>query len=122
MLAAACAASLALPCAAQEFRSPTTTVFMELPLDAKPREFTPNFGLQFQGNRANQSIRFDQRTFQRLQFLPAIAGIEGVWVVAGAVGLVAVAAVAHKDGATSQQLAQQKQQQAEECPPCAATQ
>jgi hypothetical protein len=119
MLAAACAASLALPCGAQEFRSPTTTVFMEFPLTASAREFKPNFGLQYQGSRPNQTIRFDQRTFQRLQFLPAVAGIEGAWIVAGAVGLVTVAAVAHKDSGTTQQLNQAKQQQAEECPPCA---
>jgi hypothetical protein len=50
------------------------------------------------------------------EFLPVIAGIEGTWIVAGAVGLVAVASIAGKDGATSQQLAQQKQQQQEACP------
>ena len=114
VLAAACAASLAAPCQAQELRAPTTMVFMEIPLDARsPKEQRPNFGLQLQGSRAVQSLRVDRRMFE---FLPAIAGIEGTWILAGAVGLVAVASIAGKDSATSQQLAQQKQQQQDACP------
>lgn len=114
VLAAACAATLASPGQAQELRAPMTTFFMEVPLDARsPREQRPNFGLEFQGSRAYQSLRLDRRMFE---FLPAIAGIETTWIIAGAVGVVAVASIAGKDSATSQQLAQQKQQQLEACP------
>lgn len=114
VLAAACAAALAAPCQAQELRAPMTMVFMEIPLDARsPKEQRPNFGLQLQGSRAYQSLRVDRRMFE---FLPVIAGVEGTWILAGAVGLVAVASIAGKDSATSQQLAQQKQQQLDACP------
>jgi hypothetical protein len=102
VLAAACAAALAAPCQAQELRAPTTLVFMEIPLDARSaKEQRPNFGLQLQGGRAYQSLRVDRKLFE---FLPVLAGIEGASILAG------------KDGATSQQLAQQKQQQQEACP------
>ena len=118
MLAAAYAAVLALPATAQEFRAPTTTFFMEVPLDARsPREQTPNFGMMFQGSRPYQSVRIDQKM---LSFLPALGGIEAAWVVAGAVGVAAVASISHKDKGTTQQMDQQKQQQAQDCPPCAA--
>jgi hypothetical protein len=113
ILAAACAAA-AVPCSAQEMRTPMTTFFMELPLDARsPREQMPNFGLQLQGSRPYQSLRIDQKT---LNFLPALGGIEATWIVAGAVGVAAVASIAHKDKGTSQQMAEQKQQQLEACP------
>ena len=115
VIAAACAAAgAAAPSHAQELRAPTTTFFMEIPLDARsPRELAPNFGLQFQGSRPYQSLRVDQKMFR---FLPAIAGIEGTWIVAGAVGVVAVASIAHKDKGTSQQLQQQQQEQLQSCP------
>jgi hypothetical protein len=117
MLAAACAASLTAPCSAQELRAPTTTFFMEIPLDARsPKEQLPNFGLQLQGSRPYQSVRVDQRTFQSFKFLPALGGIEPIWIVAGAVGVVAVASIAHQDKSTTQQLDAQKQQQLEACP------
>lgn len=120
VLAAACAAALAAPCQAQELRAPTTMVFVEIPLDARSfKEQRPNFGLQLQGGRAYQSLRLDRRLFE---FLPVIAGIEGTWIVAGAVGLVAVASIAGKDSATSQQLAQEKQQQRDACPVQCASQ
>lgn len=116
MVAAACAASLALPAQAQEFRTPTTTFFMEIPLDARsPKEQKPNFGLMLQGSRPYQAVRVDQKM---LSFLPALGGIEATWIVAGAVGVAAVASIAHKDKGTTQQMNQQKQQQAQECPPC----
>lgn len=114
VIAAACAAAASAPGHAQELRTPMTTLFMEIPLDARsPREQAPNFGLQIQGSRPYQTLRVDQRT---LRFLPALAGIEGTWLIAGAVGVVAVAAIASKDSATSQQLAQEKQKQQEACP------
>ncbi len=117
MIAAAWAASIAAPCHSQEFRTPTTTFFMELPLDARsPKEQAPNFGLQLQGSRPYQFLRIDQRTLQGFKFLPALGGIEGTWVVAGAVGVVAVASITHKDKGTQQQMSAQQQQQLEACP------
>lgn len=114
VLAAACAAGLAAPCQAQELRAPMTTFFMEIPLDARSaREQRPNFGLQLQGSRAYQSLRVDRRMFE---LLPVLAGVEATWIVAGAVGVVAVASLAGKDKATSQHLDQDKQQQLEACP------
>lgn len=115
MIAAACAAAFAAPGYAQEFRTPMTMFFMEVPLDAKsPREQMPNFGLQLQGSRPYQSLRIDQRTLHSFNFLPD--GIEATWLVAGAVGVVAVAAIARQDKATEQQLDTQKQQQLDACP------
>lgn len=110
VIGATCAAAgMALPCHAQDFRSPMTTFFMEIPLDARtPKEQAPNFGLQLQGSRPYQTLRVDRNLFR---LLPAVAGIEATWVVAGAVGVVAVASIAHKDGGTTQQMEQQKQQQ-----------
>jgi hypothetical protein len=114
VLAVACAAALVAPCQAQELRAPMTTFFMEFPLDARSaREQRPNFGLQLQGSRAYQSLRVDRRMFE---LLPALAGIEATWIVAGAVGVVAVAALAGKDKATSEQLEEDRQQQREACP------
>jgi hypothetical protein len=114
VIAAACAAAGAAPCQAQELRAPMTTFFVEIPLDARsPGEHAPNFGLQLQGSRPYQSLRVDQKLFR---FLPSIAGVEATWIVAGAVSVVAVASITHKDAATSQQLEQQKQQQLEACP------
>jgi hypothetical protein len=110
VIAAACAAAgVAAPGHAQDFRAPMTTFFMEIPLDARsPKAQAPNFGLQFQGSRPYPALRVDRNLFR---FLPAIAGVEATWIVAGAVGVVAVASIAHKDPGTSQQLEQQKQQQ-----------
>lgn len=115
VIAAACAAAgAALPSQAQELRAPMTTFFMEIPLGARSaKEQAPNFGLQLQGSRAYQSLRIDQKMFR---LLPAIAGVEATWIIAGAVGVAAVASIAHKDKATSHQLEQQKQQQLEACP------
>jgi len=122
VIAAACAAAgLASSAQAQELRAPMTTFFMEIPLDAhSPKEQMPNFGLQFQGSRPYQTLRLDQKMFN---FLPAIAGIEATWIIAGAVGVAAVASIAHKDKATTQQLDQQKQQQMQAQPtdPCVCT-
>lgn len=116
IIAAACAAAgAAAPSQAQDFRAPTTTFFMEIPLDARsPKEQAPNFGLQLQGSRPYETLRVDQRMFR---FLPALAGVEATWIIAGAVGVVAVASISHKDSGTSQQLEQQKQQQMQQQPP-----
>jgi hypothetical protein len=110
VIAAACAAAgAAAPSAAQDLRAPMTTFFMEVPLDARsPKEQAPNFGLQFQGSRPYQALRVDQKMFR---LLPAIAGVEATWIIAGAVGVAAVASIAHKDKGTEQQLNQDKQLQ-----------
>ena len=85
VIAATCAAAVVAPGQAQELRTPSTMIFMEVPLDAKsPREQMPNFGLQLQGSRPYQSLRIDQRTLHSFNFLPD--GIEATWLVAGAVG------------------------------------
>jgi hypothetical protein len=113
MVAAACAASLAAPSFAQDFRAPMTTFYMAIPLDAKSVKEQMSFGLQIQGRERYQTVRIDTQTFK---FLPTIAGIEGQWLVAGAVGVAAVAALTHKDKGTSQQLQQEQQQNKEACP------
>lgn len=114
ILAAACAATFTAPCFAQEIRAPTTMFFLEVPLGARTaKDGTPNFGLELQGTRPYEAVRIDRRMFN---LLPALAGVEATWIVAGAVGVAAVAAVTHKDKATTQQLNEDKQQQLEACP------
>lgn len=114
LLAAACAATVAAPAHAQELRSPTTTFFMEIALDARaPGEQVPNFGLQISGGPRYPSLRVDRQMFR---LLPALAGIEATWLVAGAVGVVAVAAISSKDSSTTQALEADKQAQREACP------
>jgi hypothetical protein len=116
VIATACAAAaFAAPCEAQELRAPMTTFFMEIPLDARAPAQHANFGLQLQGSRPYQSLRIDRKMFR---FLPALAGIEATWVIAGAVGVVAVASIAHKDKGTTQQLEQQKEQQRQQIEAC----
>jgi hypothetical protein len=113
--AAAAATLIATPAFSQEFNAPMTKFFFSIPLDASTKkEFTPNFGLQFQGSRPYQAVQVDYQTFK---FLPAaIAAMEVKYIVAGAVALGAAAAVAHKDKGTSQSFAQQQQAQKDACP------
>ena len=113
--AAAAATLIAAPAFSQEFRAPMTTIFMAIPLDAKSaKEQMPNFGLQFQGQKAYQTVRVDYQTFK---FLPgAIAAREVKYIIAGAVAVGAAAAVAHKDKKTSQSFQAQQQAQKEACP------
>jgi hypothetical protein len=115
-ITAACAAGIAAPGHAQELGTPTTMIFLEVPLGARTvNGQTLNFGLQFQGRRPHQTLRIDRRL---LSYRPgfALAGIEGTYLVAGALGIVAVAAIAGKDGETTQQLNQAKAQQQQACP------
>src|SRR5258706_7563711 len=92
-----------------------TKFFFSIPLDSSTKkEFTPNFGLQFQGSRPYQAVQVDYQTFK---FLPAaVAALEVKYIVAGAVAIRAAAAVAHKDKGTSQSFAQQQQAQKDACP------
>ena len=61
--AAAAATLIAAPAFSQEIRAPMTTFFVAIPLDATTRkEFTPNFGLQFQGSRPYQAVKVDYQT------------------------------------------------------------
>jgi hypothetical protein len=92
-----------------------TTFFMEIPLDVRSPAQQANFGLQLQGSRPYQSLRIDRKMFN---LLPALAGIEATWVVAGAVGVVAVASIAHKDKGTTQQLEREKEQQRQQIEAC----
>ena len=56
--AAAAATLIAAPAFSQELRAPMTTFFVAIPLDASThKEFTPNFGLQFQGMKPYQSVQ-----------------------------------------------------------------
>ena len=106
---------VATPALAQEIRAPMTTFFVSIPLDARtPKEQMPNFGLQFQGMKPYQTVRIDYNTFK---FLPgALAALEVKYIVAGAVAVGAAVAVAHKDHKTSDQFAQQRQEQLQNCP------
>ena len=113
--AAAAATLIATPAFSQELRAPMTTFFVAIPLDASShKEFTPNFGLQFQGMKPYQSVKVDYQTFK---FLPAaLAAMEVKYIVAGAVAVGAAVAVAKKDKQTSQSFAQQQADQKAACP------
>jgi hypothetical protein len=113
-VAAAAATLIAAPAFSQELRAPMTTFFVAIPLDASThKEFMPNFGLQFQGSRAYQSMKIDYQTFK---FLPAaIAAMEVKYIVAGAVAVGAAVAVAQKDKGTSQAFQQQQAEQKANC-------
>jgi hypothetical protein len=114
--AAAAAATLsAAPAFSQEIRAPITTFFVAIPLDATThKEFTPNFGLQFQGSRPYQAAKVDYQTFK---FLPGVlAAMEVKYIAAGAVAVGAAVAVAHKDRKTTTTFAQQQAEQKAACP------
>ena len=113
--AAAAATLIAAPAFSQELRAPMTTFFVAIPLDASShKEFTPNFGLQFQGMKPYQSVQVDYQTFK---FLPAaLAAMEVKYIVAGAVAVGAAVAVAHKDKKTTSSFAQQQADQKAACP------
>jgi hypothetical protein len=113
--AAAAATPIAAPAFSQEIRAPMTTFFVAIPLDATTRkEFTPNFGLQFQGSRPYQAVKVD---YQTVRFLPGVlAAMEAKYIVAGAVAVSAAVAVAHKDRKTSTTFAEQQAEQKAACP------
>ena len=114
--AAAAAAFVAAPAASQEiYRAPTTTFFVAFPLDARnAKEATPNFGLQFQGSKAYQSVKVDYQTFRALP--AALAAIEAKYLVVGGVAVGAAVAVSKKDKKQSESFQQQQAQQAQACP------
>jgi len=67
MAAAVAAGFVAMPAPAQEIERPaTTTFFVSIPLDS--RTAPPSFGVQFQGSRPYQFVKFD---YQTLRALPA---------------------------------------------------
>ena len=113
-VAAAAATLIAAPAFSQDIQAPMTTFFVAIPLDATThKEFTPNFGLQFQGSRAYQSVKVDYQTFK---FLGGLEALELKYVVAGALAVGATVAVSHKNSNTQQSFQQQQQQQKEACP------
>ena|SRR2546421_4694857 len=113
--AAAAAMLLAAPAFSQELRAPMTTIFMAIPLDAKgAKEQMPNFGLQFQGQKAYQTVRVDYQTFRVLP--GALAAMEMKYIVAGVVAVGAVAAVSHKSKKTTESFQQQQAEQQAACP------
>ena len=97
-----------------DFRAPTTSLFVSIPLDgATKKEQEMNFGLQFQGTRAYQTVKVDYQTFK---FLPAaIAAMEAKYIIAGAVAIGAAVVVAKQDKGKSESFAQQQAAQAENC-------
>ena|SRR5215212_2438326 len=116
LIAAAAASVFATSAQSQEMvRAPMTTFFVAIPLDAATRkEATPNFGLQFTGQKAYQNVKVDYQTFR---FLPgALAAMEVKYLVAGAVAIGAGVAVAKKDKKQSESFQQQQAQQAADCP------
>src|SRR3954468_13316302 len=119
--AALAAALVAAPALSQEiYRAPTTTFFVAIPLDATThKEAVPNFGLQFQGSKAYQSVKVDYQTFRLLP--AAFAALEVKYLVVGAVAVGAAVAVAKKDNKTSSTLQAQQQQQTQDCPVQCAT-
>lgn len=113
-VAAAAATLIAAPAFSQELRTPMTTFFVAIPLDASThKEFTPNFGLQVQGSKPYQSVKVDYQTFKLLP--GALAAMEVKYIVAGAVAVGAAVAVAHKDKGTSQVFQQQQAEQKASC-------
>jgi hypothetical protein len=123
LAAALAAAFAATPAMSQEItRAPMTTFFVAIPLDATThKEAVPNFGLQFQGSKAYQTVKVDYQTFRLLP--AALAGMEVKYLVVGAVAIGAAVVVAKKDSQTSSNLAAQQQQAAQDCPvKCAAPQ
>ena len=119
--AAAAATLFAAPAFAQsagahfsDFRAPTTSFFVAIPLDGTTKkEQELNFGLQFQGLRPYQAVRVDYQTFK---FLPAaIAAMEAKYIIAGAVAVGAAVVVAKKDKGKSESYQAQQAQQAQEC-------
>ena len=115
--AAAAATLITAPAFAQAFsdlRVPTTSFYVSIPLDGATRkEQEMNFGLQFQGSKAYQSVKVDYQTFK---FLPAaIAAMEAKYIIAGAVAVGAAVAVAKKDKGTSSSFQAQQAEQAANC-------
>ena len=116
--AAAAATLFAAPALSQSFgelRSPTTSFYVSVPLDAKTRkEQQMNFGLQFQGLKPHQAVRVDYTTFK---FIGAgIAGLEAKYIIAGAIAVGAAVAVSKQDKGKSESFAASQAQQAEICP------
>jgi hypothetical protein len=118
-VAAAAAASTLFAASAfaqsfSEFRAPTTSLFVSVPLDARTKtEQQMNFGLQFQGTKAYQVVKVDYQTFK---FLPAaIAAMEAKYIIAGAVAIGAAVVVAKQDKDKSESFQQQQATQAQNC-------
>jgi len=115
--AAAAATLFAAPAFSQsfgEFRAPTTSFFVAIPLDGTTKkEQEMNFGLQFQGLKPYQAVRVDYQTFK---FLPAaIAAMETKYIIAGAVAVGAAVVIAKQDKGKSESFQAQQAQQAQEC-------
>ena len=115
--AAAAATLFAAPSFSQsfsEFRAPTTSFFVSIPLDAATKkDQAMNFGLQYQGLKPYQAVKVDYQTFK---FLPAaIAAMEAKYIIAGAVAVGAAVVIAKQDKGKSESFQQQQAAQAENC-------
>jgi hypothetical protein len=95
---------------AQELRPgvPAVLYYISFPLDGATRkDKEPLVGFAYQGSRAYQVVRFDNRVMNLLE----AGAFEAKWLIAGAVAAGAVVAVAGKDKSVTQQQQQQAQQQ-----------
>ena len=73
LFALAAAMLFAAPAPAQEIERPAiTTFFISIPLDS--RTAMPSFGIQFQGSRPYQFMKFDYQSFRALP--AALAAVE----------------------------------------------
>ena len=94
------------------------TFYLSIPLDARDvKQNKLAYGMQFQGQRAYETVRVDTRMFEddrTFNFFGTAIGVK--WIVAGVAAAGAVAVVASKDKSTSnnQQQQQQQQQQAQQ--------
>jgi hypothetical protein len=95
--------------------------YLSIPLDARDvKQNKLAYGMQFQGQRAYETVRVDTRMFdddRTFNFFGTAIGVK--WIVAGVAAAGAVAVVASKDKSTSnnQQQQQQQQQQAQQQQP-----
>jgi hypothetical protein len=101
---AVAAAFISTPAGAQDianYQGPGIKFYYSIPLDARtPKQAMPVFGMQMRGERAYETVNFDNRLVNN--FLAG--GIGAGWVIAGvAAAGVTVAMATNKKGAEKQQ-------------------
>lgn len=98
------AAFISTPAGAQDianYQGPGIKFYYSIPLDARtPKQAMPVFGMQMRGERAYETVNFDNRLVNN--FLAG--GIGAGWIIAGVAAAGVTAAVAsNKKGAEKQQ-------------------
>jgi hypothetical protein len=98
------AAFISTPAGAQDianYQGPGIKFYYSIPLDARtPKQAAPTFGMQMRGERAYETVNFDNRLVNN--FLAG--GIGAGWIIAGVAAAGVTAAVAsNKKGAEKQQ-------------------